>query len=137
MRQHTALTRGSLQKLCVGCPCIFTVGPALNSQIVKAIEQYAALALTGLSAVVGQIVLLRELIVVFNGNEISVGIMLATWLFWTAVGSGVCSTLRLNARSPRQMTAALECLLAVSLPATTSGIACGKIRFCEHPRVNW
>jgi len=38
----------------------------------------AALALIGCSAVMGQIVLMRELIVVFNGNEISLGIMLAT-----------------------------------------------------------
>jgi spermidine synthase len=47
---------------------------------VRSIEQNTALALTGFSAVVGQIVLMRELIVVFNGNEISLGIMLATWL---------------------------------------------------------
>jgi len=38
----------------------------------------AALTLIGFSAVIGQIVLMRELIVVFNGNEISLGIMLAT-----------------------------------------------------------
>ena len=42
-----------------------------------------ALALCGFSAVVGQIVLMRELIQVFNGNEIALGILLATWLFWT------------------------------------------------------
>jgi len=92
--------------------------PASNAEIVKAIEQNTSLALTGLSAVAGQIVLLRELIVVFNGNEISLGIMLATWLFWTAVGSGACHALRRGTRSPRQTTATLQCLLAVSLPAT-------------------
>jgi len=47
----------------------------------------AALTLIGFSAVIGQIVLMRELIVVFNGNEISLGIMLATWLFWTAAAT--------------------------------------------------
>ena len=52
---------------------------------------WAALALTGFSAVVGQIVLMRELIQVFNGNEISLGILLGTWLLWTAVGSGFAS----------------------------------------------
>ena len=51
----------------------------------------AALTLIGFSAVIGQIVLMRELIVVFNGNEISLGIMLATWLFWTAAGSSLSS----------------------------------------------
>jgi len=49
----------------------------------------AALTLIGFSAVIGQIVVMRELIVVFNGNEISLGIMLATWLFWTAAGSSL------------------------------------------------
>ncbi|MGA2570337.1 MAG: hypothetical protein ABSF23_07440, partial [Terracidiphilus sp.] len=36
----------------------------------------SALALCGFTAVVGQIVLMRELIQVFNGNEISLGILL-------------------------------------------------------------
>ena len=63
----------------------------------------AALTLIGFSAVIGQIVLMRELIVVFNGNEISLGIMLATWLFWTAAGSSLSSSLALGERqcSPR------------------------------------
>jgi pheromone shutdown protein TraB len=56
----------------------------------------AALTLIGFSAVIGQIVLMRELIVVFNGNEISLGILLATWLFWTAAGSGLSSVLALG-----------------------------------------
>ncbi|MFP5210590.1 MAG: fused MFS/spermidine synthase [Acidobacteriota bacterium] len=80
-----------------------------------------ALVLVGFSAVIGQIVLMRELMVVFNGNEMSLGIMLATWLLWTAVGSRVSGIGRRrqprNSR-PRWMVAALECLLAASLPAT-------------------
>ncbi len=36
---------------------------------------------------VAQILLLRELLVVFYGNELSVGIMLAAWLLWVAAGS--------------------------------------------------
>ena len=39
----------------------------------------AALMLAGFSAVIGQVVLMRELMVVFSGNEISLGVMLATW----------------------------------------------------------
>jgi spermidine synthase len=62
--------------------------------------QNAPLALTGFSAVVGQIVLMRELIVVFNGNEISLGIMLATWLLWTAAGSSLCSALGVGSGKP-------------------------------------
>ena len=114
--------------------------PAFNFVAVKATEQRfasggtgrcaagarAALAATGFSAVVGQVVLMRELIQVFNGNEISLGILLGTWLLWTAVGSGAASwILRAlpgaagpGGNRPRLAVAALECVLAVSLPAT-------------------
>ncbi|MDD4879244.1 MAG: hypothetical protein PHR22_02170 [Candidatus Omnitrophica bacterium] len=34
-----------------------------------------------------QVLLMRELLVVFYGNELSAGIMLASWLFWVAAGS--------------------------------------------------
>lgn len=41
----------------------------------------------GATSISAQIVLLRELIVVFYGNEVSVGIMLAAWLLLGALGS--------------------------------------------------
>jgi spermidine synthase len=56
--------------------------------------------LTGFSAVIGQIVLMRELMVVFSGNEISLGIMLATWLFWTA-SAAFCAALLRRAKAAR------------------------------------
>ena len=61
---------------------------------------------------------MRELIVVFSGNEMSLGIMLATWLFWTAGGSYVSSRLRLGENNARKVVATLECLLGVSLLPT-------------------
>ncbi len=66
--------------------------------------------LTGLTATVGQILLFRELLVVFQGSEISLGLMLACWLLWTAVGSGVLGRRRLRLE-------ALLALEAVLLPA--------------------
>ncbi len=85
-----------------------------------------ALALCGFSAVVGQIVLMRELIQIFSGNEISLGILLATWLLWTAVGSGAASAARLASKRPRRAVAALECVLAMSLPATIWALRAAK-----------
>ncbi len=41
----------------------------------------------GITSIAAQIILLRELIIVFYGNEISVGIMLASWLLLGAIGS--------------------------------------------------
>ncbi|MEW6008193.1 MAG: fused MFS/spermidine synthase [Candidatus Omnitrophota bacterium] len=46
-----------------------------------------SLILIGFSAMAGQIVLMRQLMVIFYGNELSLGITLAIWLFWTGLGS--------------------------------------------------
>jgi spermidine synthase len=73
------------------------------------------LVLIGFTAAIAQIVLMRELMVVFYGNEISLGLMLASWLFWTAAGSAIAGRV---AREPRRLMAGLEALVAVALPAT-------------------
>ena len=93
----------------------------------------AALALIGFSAVIGQIVLMRELIVVFNGNEISLGIMLATWLFWTAAGSSLSSRFALGGNNARRAVAALECLLGVSLLPTIWALRASRSFFQTVP----
>src|ERR1019366_3952438 len=93
----------------------------------------AALTLIGFSAVIGQIVLMRELIVVFNGNEISLGIMLATWLFWTAAGSSLCSRFAVGGNNARPAVAALECLLGVSLPPTIWALRASRTFFQTVP----
>jgi spermidine synthase len=93
----------------------------------------AALTLIGFSAVIGQIVLMRELIVVFNGNEISLGIMLATWLFWTAAGSSLSSGFALGRNNARRAVAALECLLGLSLLPTIWALRASRILFQTVP----
>ena len=84
------------------------------------------MALLGFSAVIAQIVLMRELIVVFNGNEISLGIMLATWLFWTAAGSSFCSKFLPRNSDARRVVASLECIFAVALPVTIWALRASK-----------
>jgi len=68
---------------------------------------------------------MRELIVVFNGNEISLGVMLAMWLFWTATGSGFCSKFlpRINTL---HLVATLECIFAAALPLTIWALRASK-----------
>src|ERR1035437_9813873 len=89
----------------------------------------AVLTLTGFSAVLGQIVLMRELMVIFSGNEISLGIMLAAWLFWTAFGSILYSTLAPRKIHSRRTVAVLECMLGVSLPLTIWALRASKSLF--------
>jgi len=46
-----------------------------------------ALTLVGFTSMASQIVLMRELLVIFYGNELCFGIALAGWLFWVGFGS--------------------------------------------------
>ena len=43
----------------------------------------------GIVCQLGQIVLLRELLMVFHGNELSIGIVFSAWMIWVGVGSRV------------------------------------------------
>ncbi len=47
----------------------------------------AALLALGITSIATQIVLLREFLSVFYGNELVIGIVLANWLILTGVGS--------------------------------------------------
>lgn len=49
----------------------------------------AAILVKGFSGLVAQILLLRELLIVFSGNELSIGLILANWLILGAFGSYV------------------------------------------------
>jgi spermidine synthase len=44
------------------------------------------LATLGFGSIIGQVVLMRELVAVFYGNELVLGLILAWWLLWEAVG---------------------------------------------------
>jgi spermidine synthase len=74
------------------------------------------LILIGFTAVIAQIVLLRELMVVFCGNEMSLGLMLATWLLWTAIGSSGLGRWATRTPQPRRLMALLEVFVALTLP---------------------
>ncbi|MBU1084593.1 MAG: hypothetical protein KKG84_05810, partial [Candidatus Omnitrophica bacterium] len=69
----------------------------------------------GFTAMLSQIVVIRELLVVFSGNELSVGIMFAGWLAWGALGSFFSASLRRPVRSARSY-AVYQAALAFSLP---------------------
>ncbi|MDR3718688.1 MAG: fused MFS/spermidine synthase [Bryobacteraceae bacterium] len=77
----------------------------------------AVLILVGFTAVIAQIVLMRELIVVFYGNEITLGLMLCTWLAWTALGSSLMGRAGGGIRS-RTLVAVLEGVIAIAFPAS-------------------
>jgi spermidine synthase len=65
------------------------------------IRVYIAIVVMGFSGLVAQILLLRELLIVFAGNELCIGIILANWLILEALG---CFFLgRIAEKSPHQV----------------------------------
>ena len=56
---------------------------SLNKRVVPFV------VLVGLSGIVAQVMLLRELLINFNGNELTIGIVLANWVLGEAVGAFV------------------------------------------------
>jgi len=95
-------------------------------------ELSVILALVGFTATVAQILLLRELMVVSYGNEISLGVMLASWLLWTALGSGLFSRFARKSH-PTRLLAALQMLLAFLLPATIFAVRASRAIFHALP----
>ena len=87
---------------------------------------FAAVLVSGISAVVTQVILIRELISVLYGNEFVVGVLLANWMVLTGAGS----LLGRRVPVPGQPTRRVVLLLFVSviLPsATTFLVSYGRI----------
>jgi spermidine synthase len=61
---------------------------------------------------------MRETVVLFNGNELSLGAFLAIWLLWTAAGSGLSSRYARKSKHPRAAVALVEGASGISLIAT-------------------
>jgi spermidine synthase len=86
-----------------------------------------ALFATGLTAAAAQIVLIRELLVVFNGNEMSLGAMLAAWLLWTAAGSAI------GGRWKRADLPLLQCVQAAAFPLAIVAARASRLVFARVP----
>lgn len=71
----------------------------------------------GFTSLVGQILLLRELITVFYGNETAYAIILASWLFWVSVGSYTLSLLSPRIKDPRRWIAVFLWAVSLILPS--------------------
>jgi len=77
-----------------------------------------ALALMGLTELVAQVVLTRELLALFLGNELSIALVLAVWLVAVAAGSALGSAAAGRVEAPLRLFAGTQTLLACVLPVS-------------------
>jgi len=82
-----------------------------------------ALLLMGFTFTVTQVVVIRELLVISLGNELSIAIILANWLFLEAAGSFLLGR-RIKCVSSEKTYALLQLLLSLLLPLTIFAIRC-------------
>ena len=75
-----------------------------------------AFLLMGFSFSATQVLMARELLISFTGNELSIGLVLGNWLILEAVGSGVLGRLGGRRRAGAATYALLQVALALVLP---------------------
>ena len=77
-----------------------------------------AILVKGFSGLVAQILLLRELLIVYSGNELSIGIILANWLILGAFGSYVLGRRAERSSYGLEAFAVISILFSLSLLAS-------------------
>lgn len=75
-----------------------------------------AIVVMGFSGIVAQILLLRELLITFLGNELSIGIILANWLILEAFGCFFLGKRIEHLKRPLQSFVCLQIVFSLSLP---------------------
>ncbi|KPJ82908.1 MAG: spermine synthase, partial [Spirochaetes bacterium DG_61] len=78
----------------------------------------ASLLIMGLSGIVAQIILLRELLVSFLGNELTLGIILANWLILEGIGSFVIGKSVEKVKGKLEIYVLLQLIFSIALPAS-------------------
>ncbi len=86
-----------------------------------------SIILIGFAATVGQILLIRELMVIFYGHELSTGVALASWLLWTAFGSIGLGRLVEKIRQKNLVFSISQLFLALVLPLSILALRYAKI----------
>ncbi len=70
----------------------------------------------GLTAVTTQILIMREMSTIFQGNELSLGTMLGVWLFWTGIGSILLPKINFLRNRPLKKISVIQIVLTFFLP---------------------
>lgn len=80
-----------------------------------------ALIVTGFSGIVAQTVLIRESLIIYGGNELSIGLTIGSWILWEALGACI------GGRWPRRVSRVPQAFIAANLVfslAFPAGVYC-------------
>ena len=88
-----------------------TAGPLERERAPRRVV-FGAVTALGISSIVTQLVLMRELLAVFAGNELVLGVVLGVWLLETGLGAAVGARF---ARARRPLAVLYGCQLAVAV----------------------
>ncbi len=87
----------------------------------------------GATCQIAQVVLLRELLMVFHGNEFSLGIVFAAWMIWVGIGSRVGAAVANRTSEVRRVLAVYAVALLVVLPSSVALIRVSRVFFDLPP----
>jgi spermidine synthase len=82
---------------------------------------------TGFVATIAQVIILRELLVLFYGNELSAGLIFAGWLLWSGLGSGLSAKWSLKVSGHTNLLRLLLVCLSAMLPLVVLFIRASRI----------
>jgi len=77
-----------------------------------------AVLMLGMISQIGQVLLLRELLMIFHGNELSIGLILAAWMVWVGIGSHLGALIVDRFNRPLFFLAVTAAGMLLVLPAT-------------------
>jgi spermidine synthase len=78
--------------------------------------QLPGVLLLGAVSQIGQVLFMRELLMVFYGSELSIGIILAAWLVWVGVGSRLGARIIDRVQDPRRVLVFTSVGVALMIP---------------------
>ena len=77
-----------------------------------------AVIIVGFSGIVAQTILLREMLIIFSGNEFSIGIIIGSWVVWEAIGAFLGGKISDRLREHGGLLSWLMLLFSVSFPCS-------------------
>ena len=84
-------------------------------------------ATLGITSLIGQVLLIRELMIVFHGNEFFIGWILFAWFLWVGLGSLAAGKLGRMDLHPAQWLIGCHVAITVLLPASILLARCSRL----------